>query len=132
MVSEASNLPALDFFIGLESKVWSALATGDAEADERLLAKTFLGVYSSGFAGRADHASQLLNGPSVEAFSLSNARLVRLSDGLVLLSYLATWRRKSARPGAEPKLTYVTSIWKCDGESWLNVFSQDTKADDQR
>ena len=49
----------LNAFIELETEVWDALRRGDAEADARLLAEDFLGVYPSGFAGRSDHAGRV-------------------------------------------------------------------------
>jgi Domain of unknown function (DUF4440) len=72
-------------FIRLETEVWRALASGDAAADERLLADEFLGVYPTGFADRSDHVSQLADGPTVDEFTLSDERLVVLSDSAVLL-----------------------------------------------
>jgi hypothetical protein len=38
--------------IKLEGRVWAALVHGDSKADARLLSGDFLGVYSSGFAGK--------------------------------------------------------------------------------
>jgi hypothetical protein len=46
----------LQALVELETMVWDALQRGDADADSRLLSDDFLGVYSSGFAGRSDHA----------------------------------------------------------------------------
>ncbi len=51
----------LNACLELEAKVWDALRRGDAEADLRLLADDFLGVYPTGFADRWAHAGQLAN-----------------------------------------------------------------------
>lgn len=118
----------LDFFIELETKVWSALAAGDATADESLLADDFLGVYGSGTAGKADHASQLKNGPTVATYSLAKAQIQILAQDLVLLTYLAHWTRRNAPDKKEAM--YITSIWRETNGNWLNVFSQDTPAED--
>ena len=125
---QSINSNDVDFFIALETRVWSALAAGDVAADESLLADDFLGVYSSGTAGKADHASQLKDGPTVGTFSLSNAQIQILAEDVVLLTYLAHWTRRNAPDKKEAM--YITSIWRETNGAWLNIFSQDTQADD--
>jgi hypothetical protein len=117
----------LGAFIDLETKVWDALCRGDAEADARLLAEDFLGVYPSGFAGRSDHAGQLANGPTVAEFELNDARLMVLTDNHVLLSYRADWRRFSTSERAPAESMYVSSLWSHRAGGWVNVFSQDSQ-----
>ncbi|MEY2521831.1 MAG: hypothetical protein QOJ66_396 [Ilumatobacteraceae bacterium] len=116
----------LDTFVELETKVWDALRLGDAEADARLLAEDFLGVYPSGFAGRSDHAGQLANGPTVAEFVLNDARLMVLSDNHVLLAYRADLRRFSAGARAPAESMYISSLWSRRADGWVNVFSQDS------
>ena len=115
-------------FLQLEIEVWKALATGDAEADMRLLADNFLGVYGSGFSGKNDHTSQLGNGPTVAHFNLSMARIQVLSEHAVLLSYRAEWVRYENTAERDKESMYVTSIWKSFDGAWKNTFSQDTPA----
>lgn len=113
----------LDFFLALETRVWQALVTGDAGADAALLAPDFLGVYSTGFAGRDAHAGQLDGGPTVARFTISDARLLPLGPGRALLAYLADYTRIGAQ---EPEAMYVSSIWEERDGVWRNTFSQDT------
>src|SRR5437870_3986628 len=75
MQTRNANPGEIEFFVKLESKVWAALTSGDARADEDLLTEDFLGVYSTGFAGRDAHVGQLQFGPTVRAYSLSRARV---------------------------------------------------------
>ena len=117
----------VEFFVHLESSVWEALVSGDASADERLLADNFLGVYSTGFAVRDEHVGQLASGPTVKSYSLSNARVMHLCPGTVVLSYLAIWSRRGSP--AQQERMYISSIWQQQQGVWRNVFSQDTKAD---
>ncbi|NQV16272.1 nuclear transport factor 2 family protein [bacterium] len=119
----------LDQFVALETEVWEALVSGDVEADGRLLADEFLGVYSSGFAGRAEHAEQLQAGPVVKCYEFSEARIQVLSEGIVLLSYKAEFIRHKKDGAGAKEAIFVTSIWQSSSGSWQNVFSQDTKAD---
>ena len=114
------------FFLGLESKVWEALVSGDMKADEELLADDFLGVYSTGMAGKEEHAAQLVGGPTVADYFLSDAKTLVLAEDTVLLSYLAYWTRVA---NGKQEVMYITSIWKRTGQIWLNIFSQDTKAE---
>jgi hypothetical protein len=116
----------LGAFVELETKVWEALRLGDAEADARLLAEDFLGVYPSGFADRSDHAGQLANGPTVAEFDLNDARLMVLSEDHVLLSYRADWRRFSTGDRAPAESMYISSLWSHRAGGWVNVFSQDS------
>ena len=120
---------AVDQFLALESAVWCALAAGDAAADARLLADEFLGVYSTGFAGKDEHVGQLRSGPTVASYELSDARIQVLSEDMVLLAYRARWTR--CGKGDEPVLEtmYVTSLWQRQGAVWRNTFSQDTQAE---
>jgi hypothetical protein len=115
------------FFLELESKVWDALVAGNIKADEELLADDFLGVYSSGIAGKEEHAAQLMEGPTVANYSLSDARIMILAEDTALLSYLARWTRIA---NGKQEAMYITSIWKKTNQLWLNIFSQDTKAED--
>jgi hypothetical protein len=119
----------LDLFVRLESNVWDALVSGDAGVDKSLLADNFLGVYSTGFASRDEHVGQLASGPTVQSYSLSNARVIQLCPGTVVLSYLATWSRRGSESTARQERMYISSIWQQQHGAWRNVFSQDTKAD---
>ncbi len=115
-----------DQFLQLETRVWAALYDGDALADSQLLADDFLGVYRSGFTGKAEHVSQLRDGPTVASYRLSNARIQVLSEDIVLLSYCAQWSRRKDDVVGDVESMYVTSIWRRLGGIWKNVFSQDT------
>ena len=111
--------------MSLETAVWETLANGDGAADRRLLSDDFLGVYTVGFADRAAHVAQLADGPTVSDYSLSDTRLMVLSDDMVLLAYRAEFRR----PGeAEPESVLISSIWHEREGRWVNIFSQDTPA----
>jgi hypothetical protein len=99
-------------------------------ADAALLAGDFLGVYSSGFAGRSDHTDQLHDGPTVSSYELSDARLVELSTDVVLLAYRASYTRPGAEAGTGRESMYVASVWQRRDRRWRNVFSQDTAAED--
>jgi hypothetical protein len=120
------NSNETSFFLELEHKVWEALVSANIKADESLLADDFLGVYSNGVAGKMEHAAQLIGGPTVANYSLSDARLMILAEGTTLLSYIARWTRITT---GKQEAMYITSIWKKTGEVWLNIFSQDTKAE---
>ena len=120
--------PDISEILGLERQVWDALVRGDPSADASLLHESFLGVYSTGFAGHSQHVGQLNEGPVVSAFEIHNARLVVLKPDVVLLAYLAIFRRRKSPAGAPPERMYVSSVWQCYAEGWLNVFSQDTGA----
>ncbi|TGG91754.1 nuclear transport factor 2 family protein [Natronospirillum operosum] len=114
--------------MALETRVWEALRTGNAELDAALLADHFLGVYPSGFATRQEHCGQLSEGPTVAAYELRTPRLTVMRDDLVLFSYLAVWSRlQDGQPQVSEKM-YVSSIWQRIGDNWLNTFSQDTPA----
>ena len=116
----------LDEALRLETEVWQALVTGDPDADSRLLAADFLGVYPTGYADRADHVGQISAGPTVAEFTLSEARLLSVSDSTVLLAYRAEYRRPDAAPGSDREAMYVSSLWCRREGAWVNVFSQDT------
>jgi hypothetical protein len=118
----------LQAMVELETRVWDALRRGDADADTRLLAVDFLGVYSSGFAGRSDHAGQLADGPTVADFELHDARTVEVSDDDVLLCYRADYRRLVGDVPQSGESMYVSSLWSRRSGEWVNVFSQDTPA----
>ena len=119
----------LDEILELETTVWSGLVVGGAETDERLLSEDFLGVYPTGFAGRADVVEYLAaNGPTVVDFRLDEARLLELTDDDVMLSYRADFTRPGANDDTGRQAMYVSSLWSRRGGEWVNVFSQDTPA----
>ena len=119
----------IDELIALETKVWVALQAGDQAADMDALADDFLGVYPSGFSDRADHVGQLDRGPTVSEFVLFDARILTLSDCDAVLAYRAEFRR----PGSETEweTMFVSSVWSKRDDRWVNVFSQDTPAEQQ-
>ena len=121
------DAPNTQFFVDLESRVWDALAAGDAIADRALLSADFVGVYPTGFADRDDHSGQLSDGPTVSSYTISDARVLRISDDAVLLSYRAEY----GVPGRDERsVMFISSIWRRHGAEWLNIFSQDSLADD--
>lgn len=125
MISEDNpELPTLEHFVSLETRVWQALVDGDGQADAELLLPEFLGVYPSGFSGKAGHVGQVADGPTVARFSLSDARLLVLGTEHVMLSYRACF----ARVGGEEEDMFVSSLWIRTEDGWCNIFSQDTPA----
>ncbi len=110
-----------------ETRVWDALVGGDSKADEAALDDSFLGVYPDGFAGKADHVRQLIDGPTVQTYALSDLRVMRLGNDHAVLSYRADFQRLRR---AEPEAMYVSSIWRRTQDGWINIFSQDTPAVD--
>ena len=117
------SLPPIEYFISLERRVWDALVAGDADADRALLADDFVGVYPTGFAGRADHVGQLSDGPTVTAYSIARPVLVAIADDAALLAYAARFRRLA---DADEETMYVSSLWCRRDGRWVNTFSQDT------
>ncbi len=120
--------PGIDFFISLETQVWEALTNGDADADRALLTSDFLGIYTTGFANRTEHAAQLASGPTVATYALRDARLVHISPTNVLLCYRADYRPiANGQPGNDQTM-FISSLWTERDGSWVNSFSQDTPA----
>ncbi len=117
--------PSLDEILACETKVWEALVIGDPAADGATLTADFLGVYTSGFSDRAGHMGQLSDGPSMAEYRLSQAQLIQLGAGRVLLAYHAAYRQPNS---ADWEAMYISSIWERREGTWLNVFSQDTPA----
>ena len=114
---------ALDDIVALETRVWQALVDGDAAADGALLSDDFVGVYPTGYSGRAEHVAQLVGGSTVLTFVLSDFRLVVVSPSAALLAYRARYVRAGS---TEAESMYVSSLW-CERDGrWVNVFSQDT------
>lgn len=114
-----------DLLVRLETAVWDALVTGDQAADEALLSEDFVGVYTTGFATRADHVAQLADGPSMSSFELDSIDVAEICDGVARISYAATYRRSGSGPDQR---MYVTSLWELRDGGWVNTFSQDTPA----
>jgi hypothetical protein len=114
----------LDELLALETNIWNALRSGDAQADMSHLADDFLGVYPSGFADRSDHVEQLADGPTVSSFEILDPRVIVISDDHALLVYQADFRR----PGSDdtPESMFVSSLWSRRNGQWTNAFSQDT------
>ena len=117
-------------FLKLENEIWSALVSADSEKDSRLLSDDFLGVYSSGFAGKTDHTGQLKNGPTVAHYEILEARIQVIAEEAVLLSYLAIYAPYKDGDVGKSKSMYVTSIWRRISGVWKNSFSQDTPIED--
>jgi hypothetical protein len=122
------SVPSVEFFVALESRVWEALAAGDARADGLLLSEDFLGVYPNGFEGRSEHVAHLVDGPIVAEYEISSPHVRALADDTVLLAYRADHRPIRAGEVGPPETMFISSIWCRRGSAWSNVFSQDTPA----
>jgi hypothetical protein len=118
----------IEFFIELESRVWDALVDGDRDAERALLSSDFVGVYPTGFADRSVHANQLVDGPTMASYSITDAKLVPVSDSTVLLCYRADFRRVRDGPPGSDETMYISSLWAERDGRWWNTFSQDTPA----
>ena len=123
------NTNEVSFFLELESRVWAALVSGDMQADESLLADEFLGVYSTGTTGKELHTAQLIDGPTIAEYSLSDAQILILAEDVVLLTYLAHFSRTKKEETSTQETMHISSIWRQTDEVWLNIFSQDTKSE---
>jgi hypothetical protein len=108
-----------------ETQVWDALVKGDQVADANALHDSFLGVYSDGFAEKTDHVRQLEDGPTIEQFILSKCKVLPLGDNYAVFSYRADFLRTKKHIS---EAMYVSSVWKRNEDSWINMFSQDTPA----
>lgn len=118
----------IDFFVELETKVWDALASGDAESDRDLLATDFVGIYPTGFADRSAHADQLADGPTIASYQIADPRLIRISASAVMLCYRADYRHRQGPGAGATETMYVSSLWAEEDDRWWNLFSQDTPA----
>ncbi|WP_151720118.1 nuclear transport factor 2 family protein [Gemmobacter serpentinus] len=117
----------LEEVLAHEHRVWQALVAGDRAADTALLAEDFVGLYPDGYAGRDDHSGQLANGPTVSDYALSEIRMIPLAPDVVILTYLAQYRRPGA---ARMARMWVSSTWRRGPVAgWINLFSQDTPAE---
>lgn len=117
---------SIEEFIEYEKEVWEAFCTGDELRDKTALTEDFLGVYETGYSDREAHCAQLRNGPIASSYELSEERLMPLSEDIVLLTYLATWKRQLPEGAGPEEKMYISSIWKRNGDDWKNIFSQDT------
>lgn len=111
------------FFVDLESGVWDTQVSGDPHAQRELLSADFLGVYPSGFANRDEHAEQLSDGPITASYSITDARLIEVSEDSVLLCYRADHQPSGQD---ETETMYISSLWVERDGRWWNTFSQDS------
>ncbi|MGR3661692.1 MAG: DUF4440 domain-containing protein [Paracoccaceae bacterium] len=121
------NAALRDTLLKYETYVWNALVAGDRNADATALHDSFLGVYPSGFATKAEHVNQLDQGGTMASFTLSQIKARPLGPDHALLSYRAVFNRSAK---AAPETMFVSSIWQNTTGRWVNIFSQDTPASD--
>ena len=119
------DTPDVQFFVGLETRVWEALVSGDQEADRAMLSADFLGVYPTGFSDREQHVAQLWGGATMTAYTLRDARVVLVTPETVMLSYRAEY---TAVGSDREDAMYISSLWQQRQGRWWNTFSQDTPA----
>jgi hypothetical protein len=113
----------IDTFEHLETAMWTSLVEGDGPAADQLLSSDYLGVYTTGFADRADYIAALANGPITASFEISESRIFAVSDTAVMYSYRADFKSRQDGP---TEVMYISSLWCKRGDRWVNVFSQDT------
>jgi len=117
----------LNFFLGLEMQVWEALKTGDKNTNSNLLSDDFLGVYETGLSSKSDHLELLRSGPIILCYKIGSSQLIQLGPQIASLTYSATATFIKNEEQDTRVLLYITSIWACRLNKWVNIFSQDTK-----
>ena len=115
----------------MEKQVWEALKNGDVNADANLLSDDFLGVYEAGISSKEEHLERLRNGPVISSYEMGSAQLIQLGPEIVSLTYSATAIFLKNEAQDTQNLFYITSIWACRLNKWVNIFSQDTKGNVQ-
>ena len=115
-----------DEILAYERRVWDALVRGDSAADTALLHAEFIGVYPDGFADRDGHLEQLENGSTITSYSLTDVTIKVLGPDYALICYRAKFQWTSRDTSEQ---MFVSSVWRRDGASWINIFSQDTPSD---
>ncbi|MEM7147313.1 MAG: nuclear transport factor 2 family protein [Verrucomicrobiota bacterium] len=123
-VAVAEDDELLGNLVAKENTIYEALKNKDHETVAEMLSKQVFAVLPE--LGRLSLPEVLALRPDIESFSISDAKLVRVNEGCVILSYQYTWSGSRRGVDVTDHVSYVTSVWsKIDGE-WQAVFYQAT------
>ena len=114
-----------------EIGVWEALKKKDKAADRTLLADDFVGVYKEGVGNKIEHIAQIDADYQLSEYTLDHVRVLTVSKDAAMIVYRATCRATGtwANDCAQPM--FISSLWLNRGDTWVNVFSQDTSTTTQ-
>ena len=126
-----ATLPPNSFFEAKEKQIWDAIVQKDKDAAAQLLAKDFIGVYQDGFATKQNSLRDLDRSYTLSNYQWQDFRVIPLASKNVLLLYKATCKGSGEWMGFCSHSEYVSSLWEERNGKWMNVFSQDTPANER-
>ncbi|MEM8952928.1 MAG: nuclear transport factor 2 family protein [Verrucomicrobiota bacterium] len=123
-ILSAEDDELLEKLVAEENTIYEALKNKDEETLAKMLEKQKLAVLPG--LGRLPLPEVLALQPEVESFSVSDAKLFRVNDDCVILSYRYTWSGSRSGDEVTEHVSFATSVWsKFDGK-WRAVFYQAT------
>ena len=117
-----TNAASPSAIVARSRAVFEAQGRGDREALAALLADDFRYLSSGGRGDRAKAAEiELQGGVRVADFSIENARVVPVTEGVAVLHYLAHQRLEAAGKPAICPFSGAMEAWRLEGAAWRMV-----------
>lgn len=131
----ASQLPAatataqdvlLTTLLAREKQVVEAIKEHNKQRLAELLAEQAYAVTPFGGRQTSDQLIQSLDGFDYTNFRIREARVVRATEDVAILSYRFSWTESREGEAATSTHVYATSTWALRDGRWMSVFYQST------
>lgn len=109
--------------VSLEDQAWQALSNGTgADFYQHNLAPEALMVFPFGVLTREAAIASMRAAPPWATYHLEDTRVIALTDGSAILTYLA----RAQRTGQEPYAARMTTVFVKHDGAWKTAFHQQT------
>ena len=121
----ADNHEINDRLVNKEQKLWKAWQDGDADTFRKMLWPDAVLISGSGMENYNEVLENFGEDCEVRGFSLSDYAFRKMSDNVVLLTYMAT-QDATCNGTVLPSPVRSSSIYVKRGDDWKNIFYQES------
>jgi hypothetical protein len=112
----------------IEKTLWAAWAKGDTKPFEDTLAANFMSLSADGVGDRAAEIKDIASGGcKISNWSIDDAKATKVNDNFYVMTYKGN-QAGTCGEEALPKVTYTSTIFMKDGETWKPVFHANSPA----
>jgi ketosteroid isomerase-like protein len=120
--------PDKDAIEAKEKAAWQAFKDKKADDFKKIVATSFMGVYSDAIATFQDELTDMQK-TDLRSFSLSDYKVVSVGTDSLVTTYKVSMEGTNAN-GKDMSGTYnAGSVWKKQGANWMAIFHTNVKAE---
>jgi hypothetical protein len=120
-----------DALAAQEKRVWDSMKAGDWKSVEAMCSERFVSVCPTGFQSKSE-AIEHGKTSKLTAYTLSEWRSIKLDNDSGIIMYKAECTMTPAEGGSDKGVSYHSTLWRKEGNSWLADMHQGTKEESSK